>query len=88
MQGGTAGQAFAINATPSSATFDSNGHLTDPTAPGAVKLDQIQLADGASPLDLNWNLYDSSGSARLTQFAQASSTSANDQDGWAAAQLT
>jgi flagellar hook protein FlgE len=37
---------------------------------------------------ITWNLYNSSGVSQLTQFAQASTVSANSQDGLASSQLT
>ncbi len=68
-------------------TFDSFGKLLTPAAPGAIAVPVTGLADGAADLKLNWNLYDDTGSPRLTQFAQASATSANAQDGTLSAQL-
>jgi len=88
VQGGTAGTPFSVNLTPASISFDSNGALTDPASPDGIKLDAIPLANGAADLDLTWDLYTPAGAARLTQFAQASAVSANEQDGWAAAQMT
>ena len=68
-------------------TFDSNGTLTDPPVGGTMPSIQITgLADGASDLDLTWNLYDGA-RPRLTQYAQPSAVSANEQDGSPAAQL-
>jgi flagellar hook protein FlgE len=70
-----------------SINFDSNGVLTVPAATDPPPQLQITgLADGASDMTLNWNLYNST-APRLTQFAQPSSTSAVAQDGSAAAQL-
>jgi len=46
------------------------------------------LSDGAQPLSLNWDLFNADGSGRITQYAQASSATANSQNGSAAAQLT
>lgn len=68
-------------------TFDANGQLvspasTDPqpviTAPG--------LADGASDLNITWNLFNGT-TSRITQFSQTSATSAVAQNGSAAANL-
>jgi flagellar hook protein FlgE len=68
-------------------TFDSNGNLTSPAATDAAPQLQIQgLADGASDMTMNWNLFNGT-SPRLTQFAQPSSTSAVAQNGQPAAQL-
>jgi len=69
-------------------TFDSNGNLTDPPAPGQVPLTISGLADGASDINLNWNLYDKNNLPTVTQYAQPSALSATSQDGVAAAQIT
>jgi flagellar hook protein FlgE len=68
-------------------TFDSNGNLTIPasTDPSPV-LAVTGLADGASDMSINWNLY-TDGSADITQYDQASAASAQSQDGSAAANL-
>jgi len=71
-----------------SLTFDGNGKLTTPAAPGTVAIAITGLADGATDLNLNWNLYDAAGAPTMTQFAQPSALSATSQDGVAAAQLT
>ncbi|MGA3095448.1 MAG: flagellar hook protein FlgE [Bryobacteraceae bacterium] len=68
-------------------TFDGTGQLTSPAAtasPIAVKL--AGLADGASDMTINWNLYNGS-QGMLTQFDQASSVSAATQDGIQAGQV-
>jgi flagellar hook protein FlgE len=70
-------------------TFDGNGKLTTPAAtdvPISVKVGG--LADGASDMTINWNLYDSSGNGPVTQFAQASGVSATSQDGIQAGQIS
>jgi len=70
-------------------TFGSNGLLTNPTAsndPQAVKV--TGLADGASDLSINWNLYDSSGNSTITQFAEASAVSGTTQNGFTAGQIS
>ncbi|HTS75162.1 MAG TPA: flagellar hook protein FlgE [Bryobacteraceae bacterium] len=67
-------------------TFDSNGNLTDP-APGApVAIPITGLADNAADLNLTWNLYNGT-TPDITQYAQSSATSAQSQDGKAAADL-
>ncbi len=73
-----------------SLTFDPNtGLLTGPAAGSPVQLTISGLADGATfPAAINLNLYDSSGAAALTQYAQPSSLSSSKQDGSAAAQMT
>jgi flagellar hook protein FlgE len=70
-------------------TFDGNGKLITPAstdAPVAVKI--TGLADGASDMTVNWNLYDSSGNGLVTQFAQTSGVSATSQDGFQAGQIS
>lgn len=68
-------------------SFDSAGKLTDPADSGPMPTFQITgLVDGASDMDLTWNLYDGL-TPRLTQYAQRSAVSANAQDGSPAAQL-
>jgi flagellar hook protein FlgE len=70
-----------------SLNFDSNGKLATPTStdpPPQVPI--TGLADGASDLTINWNLYNGP-IARLTQYGQPSSPSAAEQDGTPAAQL-
>jgi flagellar hook protein FlgE len=88
VSGGTKGVPSPVNTSPASITFDSSGVLTDPAAPDGIALDAIQLADGAADLQLVWGLYTSDNVPRITQFSQSSAVSANEQDGWAAAQLT
>ena len=36
--------------------FDGNGNLTSPTAPGQVAIAVTGLSDGASDMNINWNL--------------------------------
>jgi flagellar hook protein FlgE len=70
-------------------TFDSNGNLTTPaTTDGPVSVNISGLADGASDMTINWNLYDSNGNGLVTQFAQTSGVSATSQDGFQAGQIT
>ncbi|HEX3470347.1 MAG TPA: flagellar hook protein FlgE [Silvibacterium sp.] len=68
-------------------TFNSNGNLISPAAnvPG---ISFTGLADGASNMTLNWNLYGSSGQPTLTQFAGSSDVSATSQDGYASGTST
>ena len=70
-----------------SVTFDANGQLATPlvTDP-ATQVKITGLADGASDLTLNWQVYNGT-SARLTQFAQQSAIAAVAQDGSQASQL-
>jgi flagellar hook protein FlgE len=71
-----------------SVTFDGAGHLVTPASTaGAVPISVTGLADGAKDLSINWNLYDASGNATLTQYNQASANLGTKQDGMAAGQL-
>jgi flagellar hook protein FlgE len=69
-------------------TFNPDGTLATP-APGdpSPQLTLSGLADNASDMTVNWNLYNGT-TPDITQFAQTSSVSAVTQDGSAAAQLT
>src|SRR5271166_4890330 len=69
-------------------TFDGSGNLTAPAPPGQIAIAAKGLADGASDLNMNWNLYDKNGAPQFTQYAQASALSGATQDGTAAAQVT
>ena len=69
-------------------SFDSNGNMTSPAAPGQVAIAATGLADGAADMNINWNLYDTNGSPTFTQFAQTSALSGSTQDGKAASQVT
>src|SRR5581483_4863016 len=66
-------------------TFDSNGNLTAPAAnvTGITvgPPNTAALSDGASALNLTWQLYGNNGVSLLTQVASPSSTSSAQQDG-------
>ncbi len=68
-------------------TFDSNGNLISPasTDPAPV-LNATGLADGASDMNITWDLYHGD-TPNITQFAQTSATTALSQDGSEAANL-
>jgi flagellar hook protein FlgE len=69
--------------------FNSLGELQSPGAgdPGPV-INIAGLVDGAPDLAINWNLYDSNGRQRVTQFSAPSATGSIEKDGRAAAQMT
>lgn len=70
-------------------TFDGNGNLTAPAPtdpPVAIKI--TGLADGASDMSVNWNMFDAKGNSLVTQLAQTSGLGNEQQDGSAAGQLT
>ncbi|HEY7388319.1 MAG TPA: flagellar hook protein FlgE [Bryobacteraceae bacterium] len=86
VSGGTAGTPFDTGAS-GTLTFDSSGNLTDPPAGSPISVSVSGLTDGAADMNLSWNLYDSSNSPLITQFAQTSASSSNTQNGAPAAQL-
>jgi flagellar hook protein FlgE len=63
-------------------TFDSAGNLQTPLA-NVTGLTFTGLADGASNLTMNWNLYDATGKGLISQSTAASSSTATTQDGYA-----
>jgi flagellar hook protein FlgE len=86
LSSGTPGTPTVL--TTGTVNFDANGLLTTPPASGGpVAVSATGFTDGAADLNMNWNLYDANGQARLTQFAQISAVSANEQNGFPAAQL-
>jgi len=66
-------------------SFDGTGKLTSPT--GSIPVSVTGLADGASNLNVSWNLNDASGNALLTQVALPSATATTNQDGYVAGTL-
>jgi len=76
----------AATPTTGTLTFDSNGNLISPAAGAPPVIAITGLNDGASAMNVNWNLY-SQGISDITQFSQPSATSAQSQDGSAAASL-
>jgi|ERR1035438_643875 flagellar hook protein FlgE len=86
--GGTPGTPTDLLASPGTLTFNSSGQLVSPTAAsGTVPLSITGLSDNASDMNINFNLYNSSGNPTITQFSQASAVSANSQDGVPSAQV-
>jgi flagellar hook protein FlgE len=83
--GGTAGTQTAV-AVPGNITFNSDGSMSAATV-SPVAISVAPLADGAAPLNMNWNLF-TSGVGDLTQYAEASGLASSTQDGKQAAQLT
>jgi flagellar hook protein FlgE len=70
-------------------TFDANGNLVTPAAtdPQPV-ISAPGLTDGASDLNITWNLWNANGTTPdITQYDQTSATSAQAQNGTAAANL-
>jgi len=85
--GGTAGTPSQL--ATGTLNFDSNGDLKTPAPPGQVVVAITGLADGASNMNLNWNLYNpTTGASTITQFAQPSALSGTTQNGVAATEIT
>jgi flagellar hook protein FlgE len=70
-------------------TFDGNGNLTSPASgsgPQAIAI--TGLADGASDMNINWNMFDASGNSNITQLSETSSLESETQSGAAPGQIT
>ena len=68
-------------------TFDSSGNLITPASTDAQPVIPITgLADGAADMNITWNLYNGT-APDITQYDQASATSAQAQNGTGAANL-
>jgi len=71
-----------------SITFDASGKLVTPVAADpAPQLQITGLKDGAADMNVAWSLFNGT-TPRMSQYAQASATSAVGQDGRPSAQLT
>ena len=71
--------------SPSSLTFDSDGKLTSPAAPGAITITPDQsMLNGATLPSINLNLYQADGTSNITNFAANSSVSSTEQNGFPA----
>ena len=68
-------------------TFDSSGKLTFPSG-NISGITASGLADGASNLTLQWDLYNNAGTPLLTQVAGPSTTASTWQDGFGSGTLT
>ncbi len=69
-----------------SLTFDGSGKLTTPAA-DVAGIAVSNLADGADPMSLTWNLYDDNSNPIVTQVAGPSATSTTRQDGFSSGTL-
>ena len=87
LTGGTPGLATSI--ANGSLTFSNAGVLTSPAAGSPVAVATTTgLADGATDLNINWNLFDTTGNPLITQYASVSTTTGSTQDGVQAATVT
>jgi len=80
--GQTGGPVTVNNGT---LTFNGNGQLITPTTNVAVSL--TGLADGASNLNLTWNLFNANGSPNIYQVSGASAASSTQTDGYSSGAL-
>ena len=62
-------------------TFDSSGNLTSPSS-NVSGISFPGMADGAANMSLNWNLFNSSGNATITQTSAASASPNSSQNGF------
>ena len=86
---GKAGTPYAIPNATGTLTFGGNGVLTAPTiAKNPLAIAIPGLTDGANNLAVNWSLYNSDGTPKISQFATPTAVATESQDGTAAAQLT
>lgn len=65
--------------------FNGNGQLVSPANNLAITINN--LADGASPLNLTWNLLNSSGTGLISQVSGPSAATATQTDGYASGAL-
>jgi flagellar hook protein FlgE len=87
IEGGTAGTPYPIDGVSGAFTFDNTGKLVDPAYGAPITFQIPGLADGAADMDLSWDPWASATVGRITQYGQNSASSANSQDGSAAAEL-
>ena len=87
LTGGTPGLATSL--ANGILQFTNGGVLTSPAAGSPVAVATTTgLADGAADLNINWNLFDTTGNPLITQYASASTTTGSTQDGVQAAAVT
>jgi flagellar hook protein FlgE len=85
----TAPGGAAVTGGTGSMQFDGSGAMTSPTpGNGTVAFSVSGMSDGSAPLNISWDLYDSSGAPRFTQYSEASGISSETQNGQTAAQMT
>ena len=74
--------------------FDSSGNMTginSKTISSDGKSDNItisNLSDGAAPISMAWNFYNTDGTPKFTQYSETSGVSTNTQNGQIASELT
>lgn len=80
-----AGASAGSANTTGTLTFDSNGNLTAPAA-NVAGISFTGMADGASNMTFNWNLYGANNQPTITQFATTSDVASYNQDGYTSGQ--
>jgi flagellar hook protein FlgE len=83
----TGGTGTATTLATGTLNFNSSGNLTSPTSP-ITGIDIPNLADGAAPMALSWNLTGTGGASSLTQQDAASATNSTTQNGYGVGTLT
>ena len=81
---GTTGSPVSLGS--GTLTFSGSGQLTAPTG-NVTGIPITGLANGASNMTFNWDLYDSSNSPIITQASSASAVSSTQQDGYSSGTL-
>ena len=81
---GTTGSPVSLGS--GTLTFSGSGQLTAPTG-NVTGIPVTGLANGASNMTFNWDLYDSSNSPIITQASSASAVSSTQQDGYSSGTL-
>ena len=84
--GTVATPATDIGITNANLTFDASGNLNSGSDPSITL---TNLSNGAADITINWDLFDAAGASHgdLVQYAGASATNFNTQDGYAAGSL-
>jgi flagellar hook protein FlgE len=81
---GATGNPVVLNS--GTLNFDGNGNLTSPSS-NVTGITAKGLADGASNLNFNWQLFGTNGSPTVTQVAGTSAASSSQQNGFATGSL-
>jgi flagellar hook-associated protein 1 FlgK len=85
--GNVIADAVASSSASGTLTFNASGTLTSPTA-NVSSITFSGLSDGAATLTLDWQLYNSSGTAVVSQTASASTQTASSHNGSAAGDIS
>ena len=88
LTGGTAGQQTSLLASPGSITFKSDGTMDSSGGTAPVTIPVNGLKDGATNLNINWNLFDANGTGTITNYAEKSNVGSISPDGNRAGELT